>query len=81
MSDALTALGDSDAASAALAAAEDGASSTVSSTSAAIEGAAETLQSNFNVKIFELILLIVAAIAVFFLIMSCALFVSHRRQR
>ena len=81
LSDALTALGDSDAASAALAAAEDGASSTVSSTSAAIEGAAETLQSNFNVKIFELILLIVAAIAVFFLIMSCALFVSHRRQR
>ena len=81
LSDALTALGDSDAAPAALAAAGDGASSTVSSTSAAIEGAAETLQSNFNVKIFELILLIVAAIAVFFLIMSCALFVSHRRQR
>lgn len=80
LADALTALGDSDAASAALAAAEDGASSTVSSTSAAIEDATQTLQSNFNVKIFELILLIVAAIAVFFLIMSCALFVSHRRR-
>ena len=79
LSDALTALGDSDAASAALAATESGASSTASSTSAAIEDATQTLQSNFNVKIFELILLIVAAIAVFFLIMSCALFVSHRR--
>ena len=80
LADALTALGDTDAASAALAAAESGASSTVSSTSAAIEGATQTLQSNFNVKIFELILLVVAAIAVFFLIMSCALFISHRRR-
>ena len=80
LADALTALGDSEAASAALAAAEEGASSTVSSTSAAIEGAAETLQNNFNVKIFELILLVVAAIASFFLIMSCALFVSHMRR-
>ena len=81
LADALTALGDSDAASAALNAAESGTSSTVSSTSAAIEGATQTLQSSFNVKIFELFLLIIAAIAVFFLIMSCALFVSHRRRR
>ena len=81
LADALTALGDSDAASAALNAAESGTSSTVSSTSAAIEGATQTLQSSFNVKIFELFLLIIAAIAVFFLIMSCALFVSHRRGR
>lgn len=80
LADALNALGDSDAANAALAAAESGASSTVSSTSAAIEGATETLQNNFNVKIFELVLLVVAAIAIFFLIMSCALFVSHRRR-
>ncbi|MBM6901420.1 hypothetical protein H6B10_17515, partial [Gemmiger formicilis] len=28
-----------------------------------------------------LVLLIVAAIAIFFLIMSCALFVSHRRKK
>ena len=80
LADALTALGDSEAASAALAAAESGASNTVSSTSAVIEDATQTLQNNFNVKIFELILLIVAAIAIFFLIMSCALFVSHRRN-
>ena len=81
LADALTALGDSDAASAALNAAESGTYSTVSSTSAAIEGATQTLQSSFNVKIFELFLLIIAAVAVFFLIMSCALFVSHRRGR
>ena len=80
LADALNALGDSDAASAALAAAESGASSSTSSTSAVLSEATETLQSSFNVKIFELFLLIVAAIAVFFLIMSCALFVSHRRK-
>ena len=80
LADALAALGDSDAASAALSAAESGVSSTTSSTSAAIEDATQTLQSHFNVKIFELVLLIVAAVAVFFLIFSCALFVSHRRR-
>ena len=79
LADALNALGDSEAASAALAAAQTGASSTVSST-AVLSEATQTLQSSFNVKIFELFLLIVAAIAVFFLIMSCALFVSHRRK-
>ena len=80
LADALIALGDSEAASAALAAAQTGASSTVSSTEAVLSEATQTLQSSFNVKIFELFLLIVAAIAVFFLIMSCALFVSHRRK-
>ena len=80
LADALIALGDSEAASAALAAAQTGASSTVSSTGAVLSEATQTLQSSFNVKIFELFLLIVAAIAVFFLIMSCALFVSHRRK-
>ena len=80
LADALNALGDSEAASAALAAAQTGASSTVSSTEAVLSEATKTLQSSFNVKIFELFLLIVAAIAVFFLIMSCALFVSHRRK-
>ena len=80
LADALHALGDSEAASAALAAAQTGASSTVSSTGAVLSEATQTLQSSFNVKIFELFLLIVAAIAVFFLIMSCALFVSHRRK-
>lgn len=81
LADALNALGDSDAASAALAAGDQAVSSTTSSTSAVLSDATQTLQSHFNVKIFELMLLIVAAVAVFFLIMSCALFVSHRRRR
>lgn len=81
LADALNALGDSEAASAALAAGDQAVSTTTSSTSAVLSDATETLQSHFNVKIFELLLLIVAAVAVFFLIMSCALFVSHRRGR
>ena len=81
LADALTALGDTEAASEALNATESASSgsSSSSSTSAVLEDATHTLQSSFNVKIFELVLLIVAAIAIFFLIMSCALFVSHRR--
>lgn len=81
LADALNALGDSEAASAALAAGDQAVSGTTSSTSAVLSDATETLQNHFNVKIFELVLLIVAAIAIFFLIMSCALFVSHRRGR
>lgn len=81
LADALNALGDSDAASAALDSAESTASSTASSTSDVLTGATQTLQTHFDVKIFELFLLIVAAVAIFFLIMSCALFVSHRRGR
>lgn len=81
LADALNALGDSEAASAALAAGDQTVSGTTSSTSAVLSDATETLQNHFNVKIFELVLLIVAAVAIFFLIMSCALFVSHRRGR
>lgn len=81
LADALNALGDSEAASAALAAGDQAVSGTTSSTSAVLSDATETLQNHFNVKIFELVLLIVAAVAIFFLIMSCALFVSHRRGR
>lgn len=81
LADALNALGDSEAASAALAAGDQAVSGTTSSTSAVLSDATETLQNHFNVKIFELVLLIVAAVAIFFLIMSCALFVSHRRER
>ena len=81
LADALSALGDSDAASAALDSAESTVSSTASSTSDVLTGATQTLQTHFNVKLFMLVLLIVAAVAIFFLIMSCALFVSHRRGR
>lgn len=83
LSDALAALGDSDAASAALAAANELADSTqsaVSSGSDAISAARDTLQTKFDVKIFQLILLIAAAAAAFMLVFSMVMFVVHRKE-
>jgi hypothetical protein len=83
LSDALAALGDSDAAAAALTAANELADSTqsaVSSGSDAISAARDTLQTKFDVKIFQLILLIAAAAAAFMLVFSLAMFVLHRKD-
>ena len=83
LSDALAALGDSDAASAALAAANelaDNTQSAVSSGSDAISAARDTLQTKFDVKIFQLILLIAAAAAAFMLVFSMVMFVVHRKE-
>ena len=83
LAEALTALGDADAAQAALAAAqaaEETVQSTVSSGSDAISTARETLQTNFNVNIFKLILLIGAGLAAFMLVFSVVMFVVHRRE-
>ena len=83
LSDALAALGDSDAAAAALAAANElanNAQSTVSSGSDAISAARENLQTNFNVKVFQLILLIAAGLAAFMLVFSMVMFVVHRKE-
>ena len=83
LSDALAALGDTDAASAALAAADElanNAQSTVSSGSDAISTARETLQTKFDVKVFQLVLLIAAAVAAFMLVFSIVMFVVHRRE-
>lgn len=83
LSDALAALGDSDAAAAALAAANelaDGTQSAVSSGSDAISAARDTLQTKFNVKIFQLILLIAAGLAAFMLVFSMVMFVVHRKE-
>ena len=83
LSDALAALGDSDAAAAALAAANElanNAQSTVSSGSDVVSAARENLQTNFNVKIFQLILLIAAAAAAFMLVFSMVMFVVHRKE-
>ncbi|WP_308594620.1 hypothetical protein [uncultured Gemmiger sp.] len=83
LSDALAALGDSDAAAAALAAANELAGSTqsaVSSGSDAISAARENLQTNFNVKVFQLILLIAAGLAAFMLVFSMVMFVVHRKE-
>lgn len=83
LSDALAALGDSDAAAAALAAANelaDGTQSAVSSGSDAISAARDTLQTKFDVKIFQLILLIAAAAAAFMLVFSMVMFVVHQKE-
>ena len=83
LSDALAALGDSDAAAAALTAANelaDGTQSAVSSGSDAISAARDTLQTKFNVKIFQLILLIAAGLAAFMLVFSMVMFVVHRKE-
>ncbi|MFR6662071.1 MAG: hypothetical protein ACLURG_02170 [Gemmiger sp.] len=83
LSYALAALGDSDAAAAALAAANelaDGTQSAVSSGSDAISAARDTLQTKFDVKIFQLILLIAAAAAAFMLVFSMVMFVVHRKE-
>ena len=83
LSDALAALGDSDAAAAALSAANELAGSTqsaVSSGSDAISAARDTLQTKFDVKIFQLILLIAAAAAAFMLVFSMVMFVVHRKE-
>lgn len=81
LSDALTALGDTDAAQAALAAADaaaNGAESAVDSSSSVISGATETLQNSFNVQIFQLVLLILAGLAAFLLVFSLVMFFLRR---
>lgn len=83
LSDALTALGDTDAAQAALAAADaaaNGAESAVDSSSSVISGATETLQNSFNVQIFQLVLLILAGLAAFLLVFSLVMFFLRRRD-
>ena len=83
LADALEALGDTDAAQAALNAAEEmanNAQSTVSSGSDVVSAARENLQTNFNVKVFQLILLIAAGLAAFMLVFSMVMFVVHRKE-
>ena len=40
----------------------------------------ENLQTNFNVKVFQLILLIAAGLAAFMLVFSMVMFVVHRKE-
>ena len=53
--------------------------------SAVIDGATDALRAHFNVKVFQVILLILGAVAVFVLIFSVVLLVNHnqpnRRRR
>ena len=79
----------SDAAEAVLAAEGDAASAAPApdsdTASAVIDGATDALRAHFNVKVFQVILLILGAVAVFVLIFSVVLLVNHnqpnRRRR
>ena len=79
LAEALTVLGEYDAADAVLAAESSAATPAPDSdtASAVINSATDALREHFNVKIFQVILLILGAIAVFVLIFSIALLVSH----
>ena len=89
LAEALNVLGESDAAEAVLAAEGDAASATPApdsdTASAVIDSATDALRAHFNVKVFQVILLILGAVAVFVLIFSVVLLVNHnqpnRRRR
>ena len=81
--EALTVLGENEAASAAaqaLAGQQGPAADSSTSSVDSLAEAAHTIQTRFNVKAFQLVLLIVGAVAVFGLIPSIALFVVHQRE-
>ena len=84
LAEALTVLGDSDAASAVLAAdaaAEPTPEPESDTASAMLDGATDTLRAHFNVKIFQVVLLVIGAVAVFVLIFSIAVLVSHSKPK
>ena len=84
LAEALTVLGDSDAASAVLAAdaaAEPTPGPESDTASAMLDGATDTLRAHFNVKIFQVVLLVIGAVAVFVLIFSIAVLVSHSKPK
>ena len=84
LAEALSALGDSDAASAALAAGDEaaaaGSDSAASTVDSALDGATQTLRSNFDATIFQLVLLIIGAVALFGLILSVVMLVREIRR-
>lgn len=84
LSDALNALGESDAANSALNAL-DGAASTVTGSTGAVSGAldeaTENLRSGFDAQAFQLVLLVIAAAALFGVIIFLALTFRQLRPR
>ena len=82
LSDALTALGDSDAASAALAAhVDDDVIRDNTPTGDPLTDSAQNVKERFDVKIFQLVLLVLAAAAVFVLLLSAAMLVRGSAER
>ena len=84
LSDALNALGESDAANAALGALSSAAGAANSSSGAvsdALDEATATLKSGFNAQAFQLVLLVIAAAALFGMIVFFALMSHQMRPR
>ena len=84
LAEALSALGDSDAASVALseeASSASGSDSAASTVDNALDGATQTLRTAFDATIFQLVLLIIGAVALFGLILSTAMLVREMRRR
>jgi len=77
---ALSALGDSEAAAAATAALQQNAEQAADDAADMLGEAASSLQKRFDVKIFELILLILGAVAVFSIIINTALLISRTKR-
>lgn len=84
LADALTTLGDPDAASAALAAGADSIQSTVTSTESGVDsmltGATQTIKGKFDARIFEMILLVIAAAAMLGLVICVVMVVKGLRR-
>ena len=83
LSDALNALGESDAASAALGALNSAAETVTDSdaVSGALDEATATLKSGFDAQVFQLVLLVIAAAALFGVILFLALMSQQLRPR
>lgn len=85
LSEFLSAMGDSDAASAALSANEDGSSSSAVSSSSGsnsvsqiFSGAAQGFQSGFSLQVFEIVLLVIGAAALMLLLICIVMLVRRR---
>ena len=70
LAEALTVLGDSEAASAALAGGQQAAGGASSAVSGALDGATNTLRAGFDAQIFQLVLVIIGALALLGLVLS-----------
>ena len=84
--DALNALGDGEAASAAQSALEADSGATISTSSGdavddALNTATEKLKTDFNAQAFELGLLVLGAAALLGMVMCIAMLISHRSKR
>ncbi len=82
LSDALSAMGDQQAADAVLSADQDTSSSSSSSASSdvssVLSGAATSIQTGFNLQVFETVLLVIGAAAVMLLLISIVMMVRRR---